>query len=75
MLPVLQMFHVSSGSCLCMSYHLHLTGMCQLKNHATCPSRDGFRVAVAFDRPLPEECLFQQVQRTSALRAVQGGRA
>jgi diguanylate cyclase (GGDEF)-like protein len=41
-------------------------------------SRDGFvdgcRVAVAFDELLPEECLFQQVQRTSALRAVLGGR-
>jgi len=36
---------------------------------------DGFRVAVAFDAPLPDECLFQQVQRTSALRAVEGGRA
>jgi diguanylate cyclase (GGDEF)-like protein len=32
------------------------------------------RVAVAFDEPLPEECLFQQVQRSSALHAVQGGR-
>jgi diguanylate cyclase (GGDEF)-like protein len=33
-----------------------------------------FRAAVAFDEPLPEECLFQQVRRTGALRAVQGGR-
>jgi diguanylate cyclase (GGDEF)-like protein len=35
---------------------------------------DRWRVAVAFESPLPDECLFQQVQRTSALRAVQGGR-
>jgi len=34
----------------------------------------GYRVAVAFDQPLPEACLFQHVQRTGALRAVQGGR-
>ena len=33
------------------------------------------RVAVAFDRPLPEECLIQQVQRAKVLRAAQGGRA
>jgi diguanylate cyclase (GGDEF)-like protein len=41
------------------------------------PSASGgerWRVAVAFDRELCEECLFQQVQRTGALRAVQGGR-
>jgi diguanylate cyclase (GGDEF)-like protein len=35
---------------------------------------DRCRVAVAFDAPLAEDCLFQQVQRTSALRAVEGGR-
>ena len=33
-----------------------------------------WRVAVAFDRELSDECLFEQVQRTGALRAVQGGR-
>jgi diguanylate cyclase (GGDEF)-like protein len=33
-----------------------------------------FRAAVAFDEPLPEACLFQQVRRTGTLRAVQGGR-
>jgi diguanylate cyclase (GGDEF)-like protein len=35
---------------------------------------DRCRVAVAFESPLPDECLFQQVHRTNALRAVQGGR-
>jgi hypothetical protein len=35
---------------------------------------DRWRVAVAFDHELSEECLFQQVQRTGALRAIQGDR-
>ncbi len=33
------------------------------------------RVAVAFDGELPEDCLQQQVQRTRALAAAEGGRA
>ena len=33
------------------------------------------RLAVAFDQPLDEECLLQQAERTSALRAAQGGPA
>jgi diguanylate cyclase (GGDEF)-like protein len=33
------------------------------------------RLAVRFDAPLNEECLLQQAERTSALRAVQGGPA
>jgi diguanylate cyclase (GGDEF)-like protein len=35
---------------------------------------DRCRVAVAFEGLLPDECLFQQVQRAGALRAVEGGR-
>lgn len=35
---------------------------------------DRRRVAVVFDDSLPDECLFQQVLRTGALRSVQGGR-
>ncbi len=33
------------------------------------------RIAVAFQGLLPEECLYQQVHRTRALRAAEGGRA
>lgn len=33
------------------------------------------RVAVVFQDPLPDECLFQQVLRTRALRAAEGGGA
>jgi len=42
-----------------------------------CESRERattVRLGVCFDESLPDECLFQQVLRTSALRAVQGGR-
>jgi len=34
----------------------------------------GARVAVAFEEPLPEDCLFQQVQRAGPLPALPGGR-
>ena len=34
-----------------------------------------FRLAVAFNKPLPEGCLLQQVQRARVLRAAHGGRA
>jgi diguanylate cyclase (GGDEF)-like protein len=40
--------------------------------------RERRRIAVAFERPLPEECLVQQIQRTRparAARAAPGGRA
>jgi len=35
---------------------------------------DGRKVAVAFDEPLPDECLFQQVRRTRIVRLAQGAR-
>ena len=36
---------------------------------------EGRRVAVAFDEPLPEDCLFQHVRRTKIVRVVQGARS
>jgi diguanylate cyclase (GGDEF)-like protein len=36
---------------------------------------EGRRVAVAFDEPLPEECLFQLVRRTKIVRLAQGARS
>jgi len=36
---------------------------------------DGRRVAVIFDEPLPEDCLFQHVRRTKIVRLVQGARS
>ena len=36
---------------------------------------EGRRVAVIFDEPLPEDCLFQQVRRTKIVRLVQGARS
>jgi hypothetical protein len=35
---------------------------------------DGRRIAVAFNEPLPDECLFQQVRRTRIVRLAQGAR-
>jgi hypothetical protein len=31
------------------------------------------RIAVAFEQPLPEDCLQQQVRRTRTARAIEGG--
>jgi len=36
---------------------------------------EGRHVAVAFDEPLPEDCLFQHVRRTKIRRLVQGARS